>query len=138
MATVLAARKVNRAVNSPIPRALRQKVEGLLQQSFAFMDSPIFRQKRIEKQLFDFEVEPQLPMTSWYQPTRDEAVDISISGAPQLMKGQEERLMFLRFNYCKLRLSRLQKLIQKDGLTRDRAEEVVEWLSREHLPHLGS
>jgi RNA polymerase sigma factor (sigma-70 family) len=134
MATVLAARKVNRAVNSPIPRALRQKVEGLLQQSFAFMDSPIFRQKRIEKQLFDFEVEPQLPMTSWYQPTRDEAVDISISGAPQLMKGQEERLMFLRFNYCKLRLSRLQKLIQKDGLTRDRAEEVVEWHRRfEHF-----
>jgi RNA polymerase sigma factor (sigma-70 family) len=99
----------------------------LLQQSFAFMDSPIFRRKRIEKELFDFEVEPQLPMTSWYQPTRDEAVNISISGAPQLMKGQEERLMFLRFNYCKLRLSRLQKLIQKDGLSRERAEEVVEW-----------
>jgi RNA polymerase primary sigma factor len=134
MATMLAARKVNRAVNSSIPRALRQKVEGLLQQSFAFMDSPIFRRKRIEKELFDFEVEPQLPMTSWYQPTRDEAVDISISGAPQLMKGQEERLMFLRFNYCKLRLSRLQKLIQKDGLTRERAEEVAEWHRRfEHF-----
>ena len=50
------------------------------------MDSPIFQRKEIEKELFDFDVEPQLPMTSWYQPTRDEAVDETIAGAPQLMK----------------------------------------------------
>ncbi len=134
MATVLEARKVNPGSATPIPRVLRRKVEELLLQNFAFMDSPIFRRKRIEKELFDFEVEPQLPMTSWYQPTRDEAVDVSIAGAPQLMKGQEERLMFLRFNYCKLRLSRLQKLIAKDGLTRERADQVAEWHRRfEHF-----
>ena len=125
--TVVETKKVNRTGATPIPRALRRKVEELLLQSFAFMDSPIFRRKRIEKELFDFEVEPQLPMTSWYQPTRDEAVDVSIAGAPQLMKGQEERLMFLRFNYCKLRLTRLQKVIAKDGLTRERAEQFEEW-----------
>ena len=134
MATVLENRKVSREGATPIPRALRRKVEELLLQSFAFMDSPIFRRKRIEKELFDFEVEPQLPMTSWYQPTRDEAVTVSIAGAPQLMKTQEERLMFLRFNYCKLRLSRLQKLIAKDGLTRERADQFVEWHRRfEHF-----
>src|SRR5271168_319741 len=100
----------------PIPRTVRQKVEPLLEESYAFMDSPIFKQRDIEKQLFTFDVEPQLPLTAWYQPTRDEAVDESIAGAPQLMKAAEERLMFLRFNYAKLRLSRLQKLIKKDGL----------------------
>jgi len=127
MATVAEVKKLSRGGATPIPRVLRRKVEELLLQSFAFMDSPIFRRRNIEKELFDFEVEPQLPMTSWYQPTRDEAVDVSIAGAPQLMKGQEERLMFLRFNYCKLRLSRLQKLVAKDGLTRERAEQVEEW-----------
>lgn len=135
MATVtMETRKPSRVGKTPIPRALRQRVEGLMEQSYAFMDSPIFRRKNIEKELFDFEVEPQLPMTSWYQPTRDEAVDVSITGAPQLMKGAEERLMFLRFNYAKLRLCRLQKEITKDELTRERADQFVEWHRRfEHF-----
>jgi len=116
---------VGRAI--PVPRLLRQRVEGLLNENYAYMDSPVFRHKNIEKELFDFEKEPELPLTSWYQPTRDEAVDSAISGAPTLMKGAEERLMFLRFNYAKLRLSRLKKRIEKDGLARDLGEEFVEW-----------
>jgi RNA polymerase sigma factor (sigma-70 family) len=134
MAAVMETRKPGRTGMTPIPRALRKRVETLMEQSYAYMDSPIFRRRRIEKELFDFDVEPQLPMTSWYQPTRDEAVDVSISGAPQLMKGQEERLMFLRFNYSKLRLSRVQKQIAKDGLTRELADQFLEWHRRfEHF-----
>jgi RNA polymerase sigma factor (sigma-70 family) len=117
-----------------VPRALRQKVEGLLLESYAFMDSPVFAGKSIEKELFDFNAEPQLPMVSWYQPTRDEAVDDTISHAPQLMKGNEERMMFLRFNYSKRELVRLQKLIKKSGLTRKRADEFMNWHRRfEHF-----
>jgi RNA polymerase sigma factor (sigma-70 family) len=117
-----------------IPRALRQKVELLLEENYAFMDSPVFKQKNIERELFNFEVEPQLPMTSWYQPTRDDALDSAIVGAPQLMKGPEERLMFLRFNFSKRKLTALQKLIKRDGLTRERAELFVEWHRRfEHF-----
>src|SRR3954470_15899867 len=117
-----------------IPRALRQKVEALLLESYDFMDSPIFKQRNIEKELFNFEVEPQLPMTAWYQPTRDDALDSAIVGAPQLMKGPEEKLMFLRFNFSKRKLCSLQKLIKRDGLTRDRAELFAEWHRRfEHF-----
>ncbi|MDB5292669.1 MAG: hypothetical protein JWL69_3910, partial [Phycisphaerales bacterium] len=39
---------------TPIPRSMRQKVEEILKESYAFMDSPIFEQKEIEKELFDF------------------------------------------------------------------------------------
>jgi len=117
-----------------IPRSLRQKVEALVGENYAFMDSPIYRRKNIEDELFDFENEPQLPLVSWYQPTRDEAVDQAMSGAPQLMKGPEERMMFLRFNYSKLRLSKLQRLINKAGLTRKRAEDFLFWHRRfEHF-----
>ncbi|HZN65193.1 MAG TPA: sigma-70 family RNA polymerase sigma factor [Tepidisphaeraceae bacterium] len=119
-----------------IPRALRQKVEALLAESYDFMDSPTFKQKNIEKQLFDFEggVEPALPMTAWYQPTRDEVLDEAIVGAPQLMKAAEERLMFQRFNFSKRKLSQLQKLIKRDGLTRERAELFLDWHRRfEHF-----
>ena len=49
-----------------IPRVMRQKVEALLEESYAFMDSPVFKQRNIERELFSFEdgLEPQLPMTS--------------------------------------------------------------------------
>ncbi|HEY2840124.1 MAG TPA: sigma-70 family RNA polymerase sigma factor, partial [Pirellulales bacterium] len=60
-------------------------------------------------------------------PTRDEAVDSSISGAPTLMQAGEERVMFLRFNYAKRKLSRLKKKIETEGLTKDLAEEFLEW-----------
>src|SRR5256886_13396528 len=100
------------------------------------MDSPMFSRKNIERELFTFDEneEPALPMTSWYQPTRDEVLDVKITGAPQLMSGAEERMMFLRFNYSKLRLCQLQKKVKRDGLTRDLAEQVVEWHRRfEHF-----
>lgn len=119
-----------------VSRALRARVEALLDENYAFMDSPMFRRKNIERELFTFEDtgEPALPMTSWYQPTRDEVLDVKITGAPQLMSGAEERLMFQRFNYSKLRLSRLQRKIRQDGLTRESAQEFIEWHRRfEHF-----
>jgi RNA polymerase sigma factor (sigma-70 family) len=128
MATMMKTSKADKDVRpSPVPRWARQRVEALLPENFAYMDTPVFRHKYVEKELFDFEKEPELPLTSWYQPTRDEAVDAVAGSTPQLMKGPEERLMFLRFNYSKLKLSRLKKKIEKDGLTRELADEFLEW-----------
>ncbi len=119
--------------NGRVPRAMRARVEALLAENYAFMDSPIFKQRGIEKQLFDFEVEPSLPLTSWYQPTREEIAD-QLKGTPQLMKGPEEKLMFLRFNYSKCRLQKLQKKLLKDGIDKERAEDFLEWHRRfEHF-----
>jgi len=112
---------------APVPRALREQVEPLLLENYAFMDSEVFRQRNIEKQLFDFEQEPELPRTSWYQPTRDEAVENGITSAPTLMKPAEERIMFLRFNYSKRRLLKLKKSIEREGLTKYSSEQFVEW-----------
>ncbi len=135
MATITMTRKEEKR-QTAVPKALRTRVEELLKENYAFMDSPIFRRKNIEKELFTFEQdqEPVLPMTSWYQPTRDEVLNVSITGAPQLMSTAEERLMFQRFNYSKLRLSRLQRKIRQDGLTKESAEDVIEWHRRfEHF-----
>jgi RNA polymerase sigma factor (sigma-70 family) len=133
MATMTAS--VRSSVQSTtVPRAMRQKVEEILKESYAFMDTPLFARKGIEEELYNFDKEPQLPTTAWYQPTRDEVIDQAMQGAPQLMTAAEERVMFLRFNYSKLRLCKLQKLIKKNGLTRKRAEEVLEWHRRfEHF-----
>jgi RNA polymerase sigma factor (sigma-70 family) len=133
MATQTIPTVTKTARSSGLPKALRAKVEPLLGQTYAFMDSPIFREPGIEKKLFD-EGEPTLPMVAWYQPTRDEAVDESIAQAPTLMTAAEERLMFLRFNYSKRKLITLQKKMQKEGVTRELAERFLDWHRRfEHF-----
>src|SRR5258706_912818 len=133
MATMAISLKAS-SNGTQVPRATRQKVEEILQDSFAYMDTPLFAQKNLEAELFNMAKEPVLPTVGWYQPTRDEALDQAMQGAPQLMTAAEERLMFLRFNYSKRKLSRLQRLIRKSGLTRKRAAEVLEWHRRfEHF-----
>src|SRR3954453_5421336 len=134
MATMTANAHKPATRSEAIPRAMRAKMEALLEENYAFMDSPLFKQRSLEKQLFAFEehkgVDPALPLTSWYQPTRDEAIDETMSHAPQLMKGNEEKLMFQRFNFAKRRLTRLQAKIQKEGLTRELGEQFLEWHRR--------
>jgi len=134
MATALMEKpKVVLRSNGRVPRALRAQIETLLAENYAFMDSPVFKQRGIEKELFNFEVEPALPLTSWYQPTREEIAD-QLKGTPQLMKAPEEKLMFLRFNYSKFRLTKLQKKLLKDGIDKETAEQFLEWHRRfEHF-----
>ncbi len=135
MATMIAIRKTQTQRAKPVPRALRERAEQLLAENYAYMDSPIFKQRGIERELFSFEdgEEPALPRTSWYQPTREEIAD-QLTGTPQLMKGAEEKLMFLRFNFAKRKLVGLQKKIKREGLDKELARELIEWHRRfEHF-----
>jgi RNA polymerase sigma factor (sigma-70 family) len=120
-------KRKNPVRNSPIPRAKRQRVEALLQEEYKYMDSKVFRRKGAEKELFAYETEPELPLTSWYQPTRDEGLDQAMTHAPQLMAAAEERLMFYRYNFCKLRLAQLKRKIRAEGLTLEVAKSFLEW-----------
>jgi RNA polymerase primary sigma factor len=115
-----------------VPRSLRGRVEPLLEESYDFIPSEMFRRRSLERELFTFEndAEPPLPLTSWYQPTRDDMLNVAVTGAPQLMKAAEERTMFLRFNFAKRKLTLLKQRIRREGLTRERAEEFLEWHRR--------
>jgi RNA polymerase primary sigma factor len=114
-------------------QALRTRVESLLTGNFEFMDSTVFRRKHVEKELFAFDSEPELPPTSWYQPTRDDAPEVSIA-TPQLMSGAEERQMFYRFNYCKMRLSQLKRKFRAESMTIKMAREFLDWHNKfEHV-----
>jgi RNA polymerase sigma factor (sigma-70 family) len=109
-----------------IGRRMREEVLRLLDENYSYMDSPVFRHKRAKDELFAEDAQPPLPLTSWYQPTRDESSGLG-GAPPQLMNASEERLMFLRFNYCKKRLVALQRQIRAEGLTSSLAREFLDW-----------
>ena len=107
-----------------IAKALREQAEQLLAQSYDYMDSPLFHRRNIEKELFNTP-DPQLPVISWYQPTREDSIE-DIGQVPKLMTTAEERIMFLRFNYSKMRLTQLQKQVKREGLAKELAEQFIE------------
>jgi len=116
-----------------VSKAAQDRVTEILTGNYAFMDSPVFKQKNIERELFTFDEEPKLPLTSWYQPTREDLENQKLT-TPQLMSAAEERLMFLRFNYAKKKLQQLDKKVKQQGLTVELADQVIEWHRRfEHF-----
>ena len=90
------------------------------------MDSPPFAEADCEAKLFA-DADPTLPMVAWYQPTRDDLSGNTPGGTPQLMTAAEEKLMFMRYNFSKVRLSRVQEEVVKNGLTKEQALLAVEW-----------
>jgi RNA polymerase primary sigma factor len=128
-------RSASKKVTS-VPKGVLQRVEEILAGNYAFMDSPVFKNRNIERELFTFAdgSEPNLPLTSWYQPTREDLENNRVT-TPQLMSAAEEKLMFLRFNYAKRKLQMLQKKVkQPSDITGELAEQVQEWHRRfEHF-----
>jgi RNA polymerase primary sigma factor len=115
-----------------ITPAARTSVGPLLSGNFEYMSSSVFRRKSVEKELFSFEFELKLPATSWYRPTRNE-ISRAAPAAPPLMNAAEERLMFHRYNYCKLRLSRLKREFSVGRMTPRTAGQFLEWHRRFEL-----
>jgi len=128
-------RSASKKVTS-VPKGVLQRVEAILAGNYAFMDSPVFKNRNIERELFTFAdgTEPNLPLTSWYQPTREDLENNRVT-TPQLMSAAEEKLMFLRFNYAKRKLQMLQKKVkQQSDITLELANQVQEWHRRfEHF-----
>jgi RNA polymerase primary sigma factor len=129
MATLL--RNPNRT--RQISKSLRERLEQLLEENYSYIDSPMFRHKNAERELFANQPDPELPPTAWYQPTAED-IESEIAKSPKLMTAAEERMMFLRFNFAKWHLCELQKHLLKTGLTRDEAAEFLSWHRRyEHF-----
>jgi RNA polymerase primary sigma factor len=115
-----------------VSRALRAKVEPLLELEYAYMDSPLFKERGVEAKLFNEEIAP-LPLVGWYQPTRDDPSEAN-KGTPQLMKTPEEQLMFRRFNFAKRKCKLIKKKILADGLTNENGQLLLDWHEKvEHL-----
>lgn len=127
-----APREPRKVKYARMSKTLKARADEAVQLDYPFMDSVQFATKGIEKDLFREDLNP-LPLVAWYQPTRDDAAD-AIAGTPQLMTAAEEKVMFLRFNFAKRKLGLLVKKAEKDGVTRELAEELVAWHTKmEHL-----
>ena len=98
-----------------------------------FMDSPEFRKAGAERRIFDEAPEIARPDVSWYRPLMDErsrAREMSRPGrapATVLLTAAQERVLFLKLNYARFRLAKLQKRAAKQALTTEESREALRW-----------
>jgi RNA polymerase primary sigma factor len=118
---------------SRLTPAERLRLAELCAEPVDFMDSPEFRKAGAERRIFDEAPEIARPDVSWYRPLMDErsrAREMARPGrapATVLLTAAQERVLFLKLNYARFRLAKLQRKATRQDLTVDESREALRW-----------
>jgi RNA polymerase primary sigma factor len=108
-------------------------LQKILAQPMDFIDSKEFYEPDAEFRIYDDAPAIQKPDVAWYRPLMD---DLTPSGnrsagskntGTVLLTAEEERVLFLQYNYARYRVSRLQKEVGPSGPTDEQAQELLRW-----------
>lgn len=95
-----------------------------------YVPNPLFYRRDAERRIFDEAESIARPDTSWYHPVMDnfgEASSPSKNVGTVLLTAAEERVLFLQFNYCRYRLSKLKQQLDEGKITAEQAYPILAW-----------
>ncbi len=96
-----------------------------------WMHDPSFDLPDAHKRLFEDVAPVPLPDTSWYVPVIERLGDAApLKLNATLLTKEQERLVFLQFNYCRYRAVRIRKRFVDKPMTIKAAEALSEWTER--------
>ena len=107
-------------------------LQRILSQPMDFIDSKEFYEPDAEFRIYDDAPVIQKPDVAWYRPLMD---DLAPSRQPNtknagtvLLTGEQERVLFLQYNYARFRVAQLQPQIGPGGRpTDEQAQELLRW-----------
>ncbi|WP_432798828.1 sigma-70 family RNA polymerase sigma factor [Poriferisphaera sp. WC338] len=110
-------------------------IQQILTEKYEYIDNEVFhlRPKQAEKKLFTDAPSIEMPDTSWYHPVMDNFVNdnrMNKNVGTVLLTADEERVLFLQFNYCRLRVCKIREKLQKQmrkPIKVELAVEMLEW-----------
>jgi RNA polymerase sigma factor (sigma-70 family) len=110
----------------------QEQLHGLLEAPISFIDDPLFHEADAYQRLFDNAPEIPQPNTSWYHPVMD---DLSARRAHKkivnvVLSAEQERALFLQFNYCRFRAASIQREVDERQLSAGQARELLNWHQR--------
>ena len=113
------------AVLTPTQRELATEA---LSVSLDYMPNPLFNKTHAQRELFDEGMDITPAGTGWYHPMTD---DVLSSSAPTsaILKTNEERHLFLRYNYARMRTGILAAAF-KEKPSRKIAADMAFWYGR--------
>jgi RNA polymerase sigma factor (sigma-70 family) len=99
-----------------------------------YIDSPVFREKNAQVNIYDNAPEIQKPDTSWYHPVMDDlspGKSRTVKSSQQvILTGAEERVLFHQFNYARFCVGEIQKEVwtsESRKPTPEQAEDILRW-----------
>jgi len=117
-----------RAGLSAADEALVQKV---LSTPVDFIDDPAFYEADAEFNIYEDVPDIARPDVAWYRPLMDDLTPnqpVSMkSSSSVLLTADEERVLFLQYNYARYRVASLQEEIGTGDPTDEQAQELLRW-----------
>ncbi|MEM6332340.1 MAG: sigma-70 family RNA polymerase sigma factor [Planctomycetota bacterium] len=108
-------------------------VRRLITEKYEYIDSEVFDlpEKQAMREVFTDAEDVPKPDTTWYHPVMDRSLsDIrrSKNNGSILLTAKQERVIFLQYNYCRMRVCVLRdQLQQARSIDPDVAREMLEW-----------
>jgi len=97
-----------------------------------YIDSEEFRRQKAEKRIYALE-DVQRPDVSWYRPLMDDILPSSSrnaktrTGKTLILSGEQERILFLKFNYARFRIREIQEKLGNARPSLKQAREILHW-----------
>jgi RNA polymerase primary sigma factor len=115
----------------PLPLRDQAVLKQLLEAGrYDFVPNDQFGRKDADRVIFDEAIDVPKPDTSWYHPVMDNLTDArqvrNVSSI--LLTAKQERALFLQFNLCRYRASKLlDDLVKMDVLDAAKSRELLTW-----------
>ncbi|MFP4143574.1 MAG: sigma-70 family RNA polymerase sigma factor [Phycisphaeraceae bacterium] len=119
------------------PLSLRDQatVKRLLNEKYDYVHDELFElpAEEAERKIFDEAPEIEKPDTSWYHPVMDNFTETrsAQNSGTVLLTAEQERALFLQFNYCRFRTYKLREQLQtQEEIDPAEARELLSWYRR--------
>jgi RNA polymerase sigma factor (sigma-70 family) len=110
-------------------------LQKILSEPMDFIDSKEFYEPDAEFRIYDEAPAIQKPDVGWYRPLMDDltpssrqhSANKSANPGTVLLTAEEERVLFLQYNYARFRVAQLQPQVGPGGPTDEQAQELLRW-----------
>ncbi len=121
-------RSIRSAPAAMAPRD-RAALAEIMEDEPDFVYDEIFDQSDAEQQVFQPGVEIPSPNTSWYHPIMQDANEArEVRGIVNVVLNKDqEKALFLQYNYARFRLAQLRENVGDAALTNDQARDLLRW-----------
>ena len=118
----------HRAALAALTPSERELATEALSVSLDFMPNPLFNKADAQRELFDEGMEIARAGTGWYHPMMEDVLT-SATPSSSLLKANEEKHLFLRYNYARMRAGILAAAF-KEKPGKKTATELAFWFGR--------
>lgn len=107
-------------------------LKQVLTQKYDYVDNDLFHDKDAYRKVFDEAPPIARPDTSWYHPVMENITEERPAHGvgTVLLTAEEERALFLQFNYCRSMVAKLKKKLAQGPISAEEAAELLDWYQK--------